>query len=87
MTEAEEKFVASVTTAIEDVALAFAYELDDRVATSLEQMRANLKAKYANLFPSIPGTTSAMVDHIIECIQTRRREIEAAGEMPPVVLN
>jgi len=58
---------------------------DDRVATSLEQMRSTLKVEYANLFPSIPGTTSAMVDHIIECIQKRRREIEAAGETPRVL--
>jgi hypothetical protein len=85
MTEAEEKFIERVTAAIEDVALAFAHEPDDRAATSLEQMRANLKAQYANLWPSIPETTSAMVDHIIECIQTRRREIEAGGETPPVL--
>jgi hypothetical protein len=79
MTPAEEKFVDRVTAAIEDLGLLYANEPDDRVATSLEQMRANLKAEYANLFPSIPGTTSAMVDHIIECIRNRRREIEAAG--------
>ena len=83
MTEAEEKFVERVTAAIEDLGLLYANEPDDRVATSLEQMRANLKAEYANLFPSIPETTSTMVDHIIECIQARRREIEAAGATPP----
>jgi hypothetical protein len=79
MTPAEEKFVERVTAAIEDLGLLYANEPDDRVATSLEQVRANLKAEYANLFPSIPGTTSAMVDCIVAEIQKRRREIEAAG--------
>jgi hypothetical protein len=42
-------------------------------------MRVNLNAEYAKLFPDIPETTTAMVDHIIECIQTRRREIARGG--------
>ncbi len=72
-------FVDRVTTSVNDLALFFANEPDDRVAAAFEQMRENLKAEYARLFPDIPETTSAMVDHIVECIRARRREIERGG--------
>jgi hypothetical protein len=73
--------------AADEVALAFAYEPDAKVDAELARMRRNLIDKFCALFPSAPPETMAAgVDSILAEIQKRRREIEAAGEMPPVVL-
>jgi hypothetical protein len=86
MTEAE--LVQRWIAAADQLGLLFAHEPDDRVAASLEQMRKNLIAEFFMLFPSAPPETMAAgVDCIVAEIQKRRREIEAAGETPPPVLN
>jgi hypothetical protein len=84
MTEAElllQRWIA----AVDEVALAFAYEPDDRVAVKLEQMRRNLNAKFCALFPSADQQTMAAgVDSILAEIQKRRREIERSDQPSPV---
>jgi hypothetical protein len=50
-------------------------------------MRKNLNVEFLKLFPAESATLAAGVDSIIVNIQKRRREIEAAGEPPPPVLN
>lgn len=86
MTEAE--LVARWIAAADEVALAFAYEPDEKVDASLARMRENLIVEFCALFRSAePETMAAGVDCIVAEIQKRRREIEAAGETPRVVLN
>jgi hypothetical protein len=86
MTEAE--LVARWIAAADDVALVFAHEPDAKVDKELARMRQNLNAEFLRVFPSAPPETMAAgVDSIVAEIQKRRREIEAAGEMPPPVLN
>jgi hypothetical protein len=86
MTEAE--LVATWIAAADDVALAFAHEPDGKVDASLARMRQRITDKFLELFPNAPpDDMMAGVDSIIRTIENRRREIEAAGETPPVVLN
>jgi hypothetical protein len=74
--------------AADGLALLFAHEPDEKVDESLARMRHNLRTKFCALFPGAdPETMAAGVDCIVAEIQKRRREIEAAGEMPPRVLN
>jgi hypothetical protein len=74
--------------ASDELALFFAHEPDAKVDAALARMRRNLNAKFCALFPrAAPETMAAGVDSIIAEIQKRRREIEAAGETPPPVLN
>jgi hypothetical protein len=83
-TEAEllERWMA----AADQVALAFAREADSKVDKELARMRRNLIDKFCALFPNAErDTMAAGVDCILAEIQKRRREIEAAGETPPVV--
>jgi hypothetical protein len=85
MTEAE--LLATWLAAADEIALVFAFEPDEKVAASLEQMRKNLNAKFLALFPNAePATLAAGVDSIIAEIQKRRREIEA-GAMPRAMKN
>jgi hypothetical protein len=84
MTEAE--LVATWIAAADKVALAFAYEPDAKVDASLARMRQRLIAGFVALFPSADQQTlAAGVDCILAEVQKRRREIEAAGEMPRVL--
>jgi hypothetical protein len=84
MTEAE--LVECWIAAADEVALVFAYEPDAKVDAELAQMRRNLIDKFCVLFPSAPpATMAAGIDTILGSIQHRRREIEAAGAMPPVL--
>jgi hypothetical protein len=86
MTEAE--LVQRWIAAADEVALAFAYEPDLKVDAELARMRQRIIDQFLMLFPSAQlETITAGVDSIIGSIQDRRREIEAAGEMPPPVLN
>jgi hypothetical protein len=86
MTEAE--LVQRWIAAADEVALAFAYEPDAKVDTSLARMRRNLNAEFLRVFPRAPPETMAAgVDCIVAEIQKRRREIEAAGEMPRAMKN
>jgi hypothetical protein len=83
MTEAElvQRWIAA-----DDVALAFAHEPDAKADAALARMRRNLNAEFLRVFPSAPpATLAAGVDCIVAEIQKRRREIEAAGETPPVL--
>jgi hypothetical protein len=74
--------------AADEVALAFAHEPDGKVDAELARMRRNLNAEFLRIFPSAPPEIMAAgVDSIIAEIQKRRREIEAGGSTPPVVLN
>jgi hypothetical protein len=67
--------------ATDDVALAFAYEPDEKVEASLERMRQNLNAEFCALFPgAAPETMATGVDCIIGEIQKRRREIEVGAQ-------
>jgi hypothetical protein len=87
MTEAE--LLANRWMAVADeLGLLFAHQSDEKVDASLARMRRNLNAKFCALFPSAPPEIMlAGVDCILAEIQKRRREIEAAGEMPPPVVN
>jgi hypothetical protein len=86
MTEAG--LVARWIAAADEVALAFAYEPDAKVDKELARMRRNLNAKFCALFPrAAPDDLAAGVDSILAEIQTRRREIEAAGETPRAMKN
>jgi hypothetical protein len=83
MTEAE--LVQRWIAAADEVALFFAHEPDEKVDASLARMRQRVIAEFCAVFPSAPPETMAAgVDIIIGVIQDRRREIEAAGEMPPM---
>jgi hypothetical protein len=84
MTEAE--LVVTWIAAADDVALAFAHELDGKVDAELAQMRQRIIDQFLVLFPSAPPETMAAgVDSIVAEIQKRRREIEAAGRTPPAL--
>jgi hypothetical protein len=83
MTEAE--LLATWIAAADKIALVFAHEPDSKVDKELARMRRNLIDKFCALFPNAPRETMAAgVDSILAEIQKRRREIEAAGETPPV---
>jgi hypothetical protein len=85
MTEAElvERWIAATA----EVALAFAYEPDEKVEASLERMRKNLNDEFLRIFPNADRETMAAgVDCIIAEILKRRREIEA-GAVPTGALN
>ena len=85
MTEAE--LVQRWIAATAEVALAFAYEPDEKVEASLERMRKNFNAEFVRVFPNAdPETLAAGVDSIIAEIQKRRREIES-GAVPTGALN
>jgi hypothetical protein len=80
MTEAE--LVQRWIAATADVALAFAYEPDEKVEASLERIRKNLNAEFLRVFPTAnPEIMAAGVDCIIAGIQKRRRDIEV-GTVP-----
>jgi hypothetical protein len=86
MTEAE--LLQRWMAAADDVALAFAHAPDAQVDAELAIMRRNLIDKFCALFPNAERETMAVgVDSIIRSIQDRRREIEAAGEMPSAMKN
>jgi hypothetical protein len=86
MTEAE--MLQRWMAAADEVALAFAHAPDGKVDAELARMRRNLIVKFCALFPKAPRETMAAgVDSILAEIQKRRREIEAAGQPSPVVLN
>jgi hypothetical protein len=73
-------------TAVNDLALLFAHEPADKVEASLAQVRQNLNVDFCALFPTAPAAIlAAGVASIITEILKRRREIEAAGAMPPVL--
>jgi hypothetical protein len=79
------KFAERCAAAAADLALALAHEPDDRVAASLEQTRANLEAKLSKVF--VVADAATVAEMFVAAVVARRREIEAAGEMPPTVLN
>jgi hypothetical protein len=84
MTPAE--LVQRWIAAAHEVALVFAYEPDAKVDAELARMRQRIIDKFLALFPSVPpDTMAAGVDTIMRHIQDRRRELEAAGEMPHVL--
>jgi len=84
MTEAE--LVQRWIAAADEVALAFAYEPDEKVDASLARMRKNLNAEFLRVFPNAdPETMTAGVDCIVVAIQKRRHELEADGAMPRVL--
>jgi hypothetical protein len=86
MTEAE--MLQRWMAAADELALFFAHEPDAKVDAALARMRQRLIAEFVALFPSADQQTlAAGVDSIIAEIQKRRREIEAAGETSPPVLN
>jgi hypothetical protein len=86
MTPAE--WEARIMPVVDELGLLFAHAPDEKVAASLEQMRKNLNVEFCALFPSAPPETlAAGVDSILAEIQKRRREIEAAGEMPRAMKN
>jgi hypothetical protein len=80
------EFAERCTAAAAELALAFAHESDESVAASLATMRANLEAKLSKVF--VVADAAAVAEMFVAAVVARRREIiEAAGEMPPVVLN
>ena len=68
------EFAERCAAAAADLALALAHEPDDRVATSLEQMRANLEAKLSKVFANADAVTVAKM--FVAAVVARRREIE-----------
>ncbi len=86
MTEEVAELLQRWIAAADNVALAFAHESALKVDAELAQMRKNLIDEFCALFPkAAPETLASGVDSIVAEIQKRRREIEAAGEMPPAL--
>jgi hypothetical protein len=85
-TEAE--LVQRWIAAADELGLLFAHQSDEKVDAELARMRRNLIDKFCAFFPNADQQTmGAGVDSILAEIQTRRREIEAAGKMPRAMKN
>jgi hypothetical protein len=74
-----EQFVQRLVTVVKDLSLFFAGQPDDCVTAALDEMRGNISAEFARLFPDDPEMLTALVDNMVGTIQARRREIEGAG--------
>jgi predicted DNA-binding ArsR family transcriptional regulator len=79
------EFAELCAAAAADLALAFAHESDDKVAASLAAMRADLEAKLTKVFEV--ADAAAVAEMFVAAVVARRREIEAAGEMPRAMKN
>jgi hypothetical protein len=79
----QEKFAERCAAAAADLALALAHEPDEKVSASLAAMRANLEARLSKVFDV--ADAAAVGAMFVAAVVARRREIEAAAEMPPVL--
>jgi hypothetical protein len=86
MTTTPVEFAERCAAAAADLALALAHEPDDeKVAASLAAMRANLEARLTKVF--VVADAAAVAEMFVAAVVARRREIEAAGEMPRTMTN
>jgi 7-keto-8-aminopelargonate synthetase-like enzyme len=79
------EFVERCVAAAADLALFFVGAPENEMLVSLHEVRANLEAELAEAFGA--EVAALMAQAFVAAVVGRRREIEAAGETPPPVLN
>lgn len=75
--EVLEQFTARMTKAVEDLALLFAHQPDDKVERELAKVRANLHADFVARFPELPW--DGFLDFFVRCVWDRKAELERQG--------
>ena len=75
------EFVTRCEAAIEDLALLYAHTPDEAINRSLDRVLTNIEAGWLQTFKGFatPEDIAGVVADLGRRIQTRRREIEAAG--------
>jgi hypothetical protein len=75
-----ERFVSRYVAAAADLALFFVGEPEEKMLATLHQTRTNLEAKLAEPFG--PDMAAQIAAAFVKAVIGRKREIDAAGEMP-----
>jgi 7-keto-8-aminopelargonate synthetase-like enzyme len=82
-TQAE--FIDRCVAAAADLALYFVGAPDEQMLAFLHQTRTNLEAELAETFGA--DGAALMAQAFVAAVIGHKRELEAGGAMPPVVLN
>jgi hypothetical protein len=77
------EFIDRCVASASELALFFTGVPENEMTAALYQVRANIEAELAGMFA--PDVAAAIATAFVTAVAGRRREIEAAGEMPGVV--